>query len=229
MTYRYSIFLCMYDLSWHGWVFAASSGINNSVVHQQIIFCSFLSCCTGEIVFSLFPSTERLNCRMSYLNAGAGGDLFLLRFFSSTTAGHKKSLKPVVLGWSEVSLSITTPVYPKESAWNKAKAFGFQPLWMMLSALMLFRKPTDEVPPGLVLISLLPVAWPGDQHSVMFQASEPTGLEQVGGGITHVRRHSHLTEALYLLSLHQFMQCLKGMTERITVTKRERCWKLAQC
>lgn len=68
---------------------------------------------------------------------------------------------------------------------------------------------TNEVPPGLVLVSLLPVAGPRHQHSVVFQASQPTGLEEVGGGVTQVGGHGHLTEALHLLSLHQFTQRLE--------------------
>ena len=60
-----------------------------------------------------------------------------------------------------------------------------------------------------MLVSLFPVARPRDQHSVVFQASQSAGLEQVGGGVTQIRRHGHLTEALHLLSLHQFMQCLE--------------------
>lgn len=71
------------------------------------------------------------------------------------------------------------------------------------------RWPTNEVSPGLVLVSLLPVAWPGYQHSIMFQASEATGLEEVGGGITQVGGHGHLTEALHLFGLHQFTQRLE--------------------
>lgn len=72
---------------------------------------------------------------------------------------------------------------------------------------------TDEVPAGLVLVALLPVARPGHQHGVVFQASEPADLEQVGGGVTQVGGDGHLTEALHLLRLHQFTQRLDGGRE----------------
>lgn len=124
MTYRYIMFLCV--CVWSELTrlsFCCYCSFANYLLFEYIPL--FLSCCTGEIVFPLFPSTERLNSRMSSSNAGASGDLFLLRCFSSTDAGHKKSLKPAVLGWSEESLSTTTPVYTKESAWSGARAFGF--------------------------------------------------------------------------------------------------------
>lgn len=91
----------------------------------------------------------------------------------------------------------------------------------LLVYFIFFHRPTNKVPPGLVFVSLLPVAWPRHQHSVMFQASQPTGLEEVGSGITQVRRDGRLTEALHLFGLHQFTERLERQ-DRVTVTKVRR-------
>jgi len=60
-----------------------------------------------------------------------------------------------------------------------------------------------------VLVSLPPVVRPGHQHGVVLQASQPAGLEEVGGRVAQVGGHGHLTEALHLLGLHHFAQRLE--------------------
>lgn len=80
---------------------------------------------------------------------------------------------------------------------------------------------TDQVPPGLVIICLLPVARPGDQNGIVFQAPQPAGLEQMGRGVTEVGGYGHLAEALHLLGLHQFTQRLEGSAEKINATKKQ--------
>lgn len=72
-----------------------------------------------------------------------------------------------------------------------------------------------------MLVALLPVAWPGHQHGVVFEASQPTGLEEVGGGVAQVGGDGHLTEALHLLSLHQFTEGLDGDTESLVLKGRD--------
>lgn len=72
-----------------------------------------------------------------------------------------------------------------------------------------------------MLVALLPVARPGHQHGVVFEASQPTGLEEVGGGVAQVGGDGHLTEALHLLGLHQFTEGLDGDTESSLLKGRD--------
>lgn len=63
--------------------------------------------------------------------------------------------------------------------------------------------PTNEVPPGLVVLLLAPAAGPAHQHRVVLQPPQPAGLDEVGHAIPQVRGDHHLTKALHLLRFHQ--------------------------
>lgn len=62
----------------------------------------------------------------------------------------------------------------------------------------------------MVLLALLPIAWPADQDGVVLEAAQPTGLDQVRGGVTQVGGDHHLAEALHLLALHQLLHRLQS-------------------
>lgn len=63
--------------------------------------------------------------------------------------------------------------------------------------------PTDEVPPGLVVLLLAPAAGPAHQHRVVLQPPQPAGLDEVGHAIPQVGGDHHLAKALHLLRFHQ--------------------------
>lgn len=63
--------------------------------------------------------------------------------------------------------------------------------------------PTDEVPPGLVVLLLAPAAGPAHQHRVVLQPPQPAGLDEVGHAVPQVGGDHHLAKALHLLRFHQ--------------------------
>lgn len=112
-------------------------------------------------------------------------DLFLLEIHQLDI---NMDLKPAVFTSRQVSFSIIQPAYMKELP--KAEFRPSQSLSVSFffgcDTFLYQKKPTNEIPPYLVVVRLLPVAWPRHQYSVMFQASQPTGLEQVGRSIVQV-------------------------------------------
>lgn len=63
--------------------------------------------------------------------------------------------------------------------------------------------PTDEVPPGLMVLLLAPAAGPAHQHRVVLQPAQPAGLDEVRHAVPQVGGDHHLAEALHLLRFHQ--------------------------
>lgn len=61
---------------------------------------------------------------------------------------------------------------------------------------------TNEVLPGVGVLSLFPAPRPGHENGVVFHAPQPCRLDQVGETIPQVRGHHHVAETFGTFCVH---------------------------